>query len=201
MGHRVITKTLKRSEFPRLLQRVGGGRGFAQARGLSQSPANLRGVKNREVPIILAVVVVVSLLIPYLSKKEAEKQSPRWSIEGVSPQSSLEENKELLGDPISDSLEDGIRRTVYSGTWGKVTRTEFIEEATVGISGKVLEKNGMAFMEEHFTHGKVIGMMGEPELIRNPDDDTASYQYDGVRIYLREQRVTSFVIEDSLENR
>jgi hypothetical protein len=171
-------------------------------------------MRTREFFIVMAIVaVVVTLLnrepaVEGTSKKteettseqtaSAEKESPIWTVNGISLSDSDKDIESKLGEPVSDDLQSDTRSTLWKEPDGtQIRRTIFLEEQTLGIMGTVLGRDGETVVSLGTTVSEMRTRLGEPTRVTQGDDHMA-YQYEGARIYIRDDAAFGVVIEGSL---
>jgi hypothetical protein len=159
----------------------------------------------RELLIVIAIVAVVVMAtsgwasketapVPVATRSPTTPQTPTWSVNGAKATDSTDSLIEKFGAPVKDTTDEDVRFTILKTPSGEIRRTEFLADRTAGVSGTILERDGEVVVAEGDTLDQVKERLGEPILIRNPDD-TVSYQYDGARIYFRNDIVFGVVIE------
>lgn len=125
------------------------------------------------------------------------QRTSAWSVHGVKVLDSTDSLIERFGAPLKDTTSDDVRFTILKTPSGEIRRTEFLADHTAGVSGTILEQNGEVIVSKGDTLGEVKKRLGEPILVRTPDD-SVSYQYEGARIYFRDDIVFAVVIEGSI---
>ena len=168
-------------------------------------------MRSREVLIVLVVVaVIVTLFDPSpeqgvepattptpLQTAAQESKLSKWTVNGIALSDSVEDISRLEGVPTSDKTDSDIRFTAWQTGEGRISRTEFHRDETLGIMGTVLRRNGETVVRAGTTVSEMKEQLGEPESIQRENDHTA-YQYNGARVYIRDGVAFGVVIEGSL---
>lgn len=156
-------------------------------------------MQTRDLFIVITFVALLAALYPGREPpiKEVASSATLWSVHGVRVEDTTDSLIQRFGEPVKDKAEGNVRFTILDTPGGEIRRTEFLDEGTAGVSGTILEREGVVVVNRGDSPLVVRERLGAPSLIRRPDD-VVSYQYDGARVYFRDDEAFGVVIEGAL---